>query len=89
MSQKQISVLGLYLKGCALVFGYICMVTMLIMWVLQAIAIGFGESYDWAEIYKHLILYTTFLAFFPGQPLWTVRLQDAQGRWHTIIGRDD
>ncbi len=88
MASKQRQLLGLYLRGFLQVFGYIFLTSLLVMWILQSLAIAFGEHFDWGAVLIHLFLSLSFLAFFPGQRLWTYRLQAQNGRMYTIIGTE-
>lgn len=86
MQREQAKLLGLYLRGFLQVFLYIFLTSLLAMWALQALALAFGEAFDWGAVLMHLFLSLSFLAFFPGQKLWTYRMVDDCGRTHTIVG---
>ncbi len=79
----------IHLYGYLLVFLQAFGASLLLMWVLQTLAISFGETYDWAAVLWHLFLTISFVAFFPGQQVWTFRLQDQYGRLFTIVGRTE
>ena len=63
------------------------MVSILILWGLQAFAAPYGETHDWAAVLEHLILTLTFVAFFPGQSFWNFQVSDGRGGVISIIGR--
>ena len=88
VSRRKRSVLALHLAGFGMVFLYVCLVSVLTTWGLQCLALLFGETYDWEAVLVHLILSLSFLAFFPGQTLWTVRLRDSNGKDYVIIGKE-
>ena len=87
MSTSKIKLLFLYLTGFFHVFLHVLVVSMLMGWGLQLLAMLHGETYDWGAIFIQLFLSISLLVFFPGQHLWTYRLRDARGVEHTIIGR--
>ena len=78
----------IYLKGFALVLAHAVTLSVMMVWVLQFAALAFGETYDWGAVLVHLILSIYFLMLFPGQQVWTVRLEDSAGRVHTIVGAE-
>ena len=86
MTQAKLGLLALYLRGFMLVFLILAIVSLLVVWVLQAIAMGYGETYAWSQIMIHLFLSGSFLALFAGQKFWTFAIEDAQGARHVIIG---
>lgn len=88
MTLGKLRLVGFYLYGFLLVFGQAIIVSIMAVWVLQGGALVFGESYDWGAILEHLILSLTFLAFFPGQKVWSFYLEGPDGQIHTIIGQD-
>ena len=79
--------LKLHLLGYLIVAGQCFGLALLTMWSLQTAAITFGEEYDWGAVLRHLTLCFGFVAFYPGQTIWTLRLRDRTGREHTIVGR--
>ena len=81
--------LVIYLYGFMLVFVQALGISLVTMWILQTLALSFGETYDWAAVLTHLFLMISFAAFFPGQTFWTFRMRDGQGACYTIIGRED
>ena len=86
MTQAKLGLLALYLRGFMLVFLIVAIASLLVVWVLQAIAMGFGETYAWSQILAQLFLSGSFLALFPGQRFWTFSITDADGNQHVIIG---
>lgn len=89
MSKEKVSLLWLFLKGCVHVLIVIAILSLLLFWVLQSMALFvYDEIYDWQNILGHIILSMTFLAFFPGQRFWTHQVEDDEGRCVTIIGDD-
>ena len=87
MSATKIKLLFLYLTGFFHVFMGALVASMLLGWGLQFLGALHGETYDWSTVFIQIYLSISFLAFFPGQQLWTYRLRDAEGVEHTIIGR--
>lgn len=87
MSLSNLRLLSLYLTGFFHVFLHVLVVAMLLGWGLQFMAMLHGEVYDWTGVFLHLFLSLSFLAFFPGQQVWTYRLKDRDGTVHTIVGR--
>lgn len=83
------AILSLYLRGFLHVFLYIFLTALLATWLLQGIAMSFGEVYDWGAVLTHLFLSMSLLAFFPGQRVWTYRMQTRDGRAYTIVGVDE
>ena len=89
MREKQARSLALFLQGVLHVFLYIFLTSLLVMWSLQALAMPFGESFDWAAVFTHLFLSFSLLAFFPGQQVWTYRMYTRDGRSCVIVGVDN
>lgn len=87
MSISQIKLLGVHLTGYFHVFMHVVVASMLVGWGLQFLAMLHAEVYDWTGVFVHLVLSLSFLAFFPGQTVWTYRLLDRDGVEHTIVGR--
>jgi len=88
MINHQLRQAWIFTGGVLQVFLHIFVVSVLTMWALQAIAMLHGESYDWNAVLQHLVLSFSFLVFFPGQTLWTYRVEDRAGQVMTIVGRD-
>ena len=82
-------VLAIHLYGYVLVFFQAFGMSLMLMWVLQTLALSSGETYDWAAVLWHLFLLFSFVAFFPGQTFWTLRLTDSRERVQTIVGRTE
>ena len=87
MIKSRVQQVSLFTNGVLQVFLHIFIVSVLCMWALQAIAMGHGETYDWNAVLQHLVLSLSFLAFFPGQTVWTYQVEDRAGRVMTIVGR--
>jgi hypothetical protein len=88
MSPQTLRLLGLHLTGYFHVFLHALVGAILLGWGLQVLALMFGDVYNWSLVFIHLFLSLSLLAFYPGQTVWTYRLEDREGRSHTIIGRD-
>lgn len=88
MSGHQIRLCILFAIGCAQVLLRVAVLSLLMFWALQLVAQLYGEIHDWRAVLSHIMLSLTFLAFFPGQRIWTHRIQDRNGFAITIIGRE-
>ena len=86
MTYAKFQLLVLYLRGFMQLFLTIGIASLMLVWVLQVIAISFGEAYPWADILFHIFLSTSFLVLFPGQKFWTFVVEDADGKSHVIVG---
>lgn len=86
MSGFKLIVLAFYLYGFAVVMVDVVIASTLLLWFFQGLAHVFGETFQWGVIYEHLILGLAFLAFFPGQTVWTLRLNGPGGHRYTIVG---
>ena len=87
MRTDTLTLIVTFARGCLMVVGQIVLVAVLLLWGLQAVAMLYGEAYDWVLVLQHLILSMTFLAFFPGQQVWSFHLEDARGRVVPIVGK--
>jgi hypothetical protein len=87
MNVSKLKLLTVHLTGYFHVFLHVLVAAMLMGWALQLLATMHGEAYNWTGVFMHLFLSMSFLAFFPGQQVWTYRLKDADGVVHTIVGR--
>ncbi len=88
LTREQTDLLKIHVTGYALVIGQAFVVSILALWGLQVLAIALEESHDWPAILRQIFLSLCFLAFFPGQQFWTFRVEDKDGRVHTIIGAE-
>ncbi len=80
--------LALYLTGFFHVFLHVLVTAMLVMWGMQFVAALYGETFNWSNVFLQLFLSLSFLAFYPGQQLWTYRLLGPDGKHYTIVGRE-
>ena len=87
MDRDKFCLLSLYLKGFALVFLHVGVTALLLTWGLQFVALILAETYNWAAVFQHIFLSMSLLVLFPGQQLWTYRLEGRDKKVHTIVGR--
>lgn len=87
--QRDLSLLRFYLVGYLQVvlqaFGW----SVFVMWGLQIWAIQFGLYPQWGPVLWHVFLTLCFVAFYPGQRVWTYRREGPNGLSYTIIGREN
>ena len=88
MRAGQFRLLVIYLIG----FGHVFLIAMgfsvIGVWLLQAGAMAFGESFDWGAIFVHLFVTASFVLLYPGQTFLTYRITDRRGQVYVIVGRD-
>ncbi|MFK7876638.1 MAG: hypothetical protein AB8B71_12800 [Paracoccaceae bacterium] len=89
MTCFQRKLLSIHLKGYALIFLKLAIFSLISLWVIQIAALSFGETYDWQNILRQIFLSLCFVAFYPGQTLWTFRVTADNGDVHTIVGLHD
>ena len=88
MKLSAIRLLALYLTGFFHVFMHVLVASMLLLWGMQIVAVLHGEVYNWSNVFVHLFLSLSFLAFYPNQQYWTYRLRGPDGAHYTIVGRE-
>jgi hypothetical protein len=87
MSVDQLKRGILFIRGCGHVLLTLTILSILVLWALQVLALLLDETYDWHAVFSHTLLTLSFAAFFPGQTFWTYRIKDDSGMTVTIIGQ--
>lgn len=89
MELSKFALIRLYLTGFWHVFLYMLMISTLVLWGLQFVAILMAYTFDWTSIFLHIVVTLNFAAFYPGQTFWTYVLRGRDDRDYVIVGSHD